>query len=271
MALVAAAAAAYLTLVFGALVHVGAARSLLEEERAQLRAEIEAFGAFQRRIAEMDAAGGGRREHGATTVFDATASGVPPEEIERAYRETVMSVPHYETGYDEHLARNMAVEFGDDVANAVVDGADLAPYLKGTLLERSRAARSRRSELLEQLDEEAGALARVEPELTRIERSTARLEGASLAEYSFDQLAAEWYLLEDRERDCRSIVADRQRVIQDRRYGDGVRSDVPDFEAYLYGGLDVRYPVLAETTGLLERVRRIRRQVSRAIAFSRRA
>jgi hypothetical protein len=263
-----AAASIVLLFVTIALAHVTGARSLLDEERGRIADEAEAFEAFARRVADVDVettpvADGGPAM---TTAMETSQAGDGLEAVRDAYRETVMAVPHYEAEYDESLSTNMSLEFGEDVASAVARGSALTPQLKGTLVERSRTARRQRRALLRQLDGEAEALDEAETTLEHCRRSASRIEDTDLADCSFDELAAEWRLLEDRRVAAEALLEERQETVQERERETGSRPGGPSFEEYLYEPLDATYPVLAETTSLVERIESARSRVERALS-----
>lgn len=252
-----------------AALHVRDARTAVDEERSLLRVEADAFAAFASKLADLDAAGttSGPVGPGATALVSVgTTAGL--EGVRRAYEETVMAVPHYEAEYDEPLPANMAVEFGDDVASAVASGGPLTPQLKSTLLERSRQAASKRLVLLEYLDEEAEVLEAAAADLERVADSVERVAREPLERAGYDELRAEWYLLDDRERECEAVLDDRQDAIQNRGGLTERVEDVDTLEEYLYEPLSVTYPVLADGAALLERLRAEKQRVAGGLARS---
>lgn len=267
LVLLLAAASVVLLFVTLALAHVAGARSLLEDERTRVADEAEAFAAFARRVADVEVAAAPVTDGGpATTALRTPQPDGGLDEVRDAYRETVMGVPHYRAEYDESLPTNMGLEFGEDVADAVDDGPGLTPQLRATLVERSRTAQRQRIELLHQLGTEAEALDDAETTLDRCRRSATRLEDADLDDRSFDDLVAEWRLLEDRRQTAETTLTERQETVQERTRETGTRPGGPSFEQYLYGPMDVTYPVLSEGTSLIERLERARSQVERALA-----
>lgn len=277
LVMLAVAAGVVLLAVTVALAHIAGARSLLEEERQRIADEAEAFGAFARRVADVDVArtpatDGGPRGPGIPGGPTKTAAMRTPgtneglDAVRDAYRETVMGVPHYEAEYDESLATNMSLEFGEDVASAIEGGAMLTPQLKETLVERSRTARRQRMELLRQLGSEAEALDDAEKTLRRCRKSADRIEDASLEERTFDDLVAEWRLLEDRQETAEAVLTERQEHVQERDRKTGTRPGGPSFEEYLYERHEVTYPVLAEGSSLVDRLERAKNKVERALA-----
>ncbi|PSP76403.1 hypothetical protein BRC81_12295 [Halobacteriales archaeon QS_1_68_20] len=265
-ALVLGAAILLVAIFVAAVAHVRSARSVTSDERERVRREAKAFTAFADRITDLEAgpAGGSPRRVGTATLVESTTT-TSLQDVADAYRETVMAVPHYESEYGEPLAQNMAAEFGDDVASAVVTGQNLTPQLKRTLLQRSARAQRLRLALLEHLDAEAEAVAEAEADFDRISDSVDRIEEASLEDATFEDLLAEWYLLEDRERECVERLQTRQKTIQDRRGLSKHLSEAPTLEQYLYAPLDVTYPVLADGTTLLDRIRAAQHDVLYAL------
>jgi hypothetical protein len=251
LVLLLAAAAVLLLFVAFALAHIKTARSVLEEERERIREEAEAFATFAREVADVEAASRPLADGGpmVRTVRPPSDDGI--EAVKEAYRDTVMSVPHYDAEYDESLSRNMRLEFGDDVAGAV---------------DRGRTAHDQRMSLLDQLDTEAEALDDADGTLEQCRRTADRIADAPLERYAFDELAAEWRLLEDRREAADTLLSDRQETIQERDRENGTRRRGPSFEEYLYDPMDVTHPVLAAGTSVLDRLEEARRQVARALA-----
>jgi Asp-tRNA(Asn)/Glu-tRNA(Gln) amidotransferase C subunit len=255
VALAVGTAVVFLVLV-ATVAHVRSARRITDEERQRVRSEAEALAAFASEVSELEPrpAPGGRETAGATTMVETVSSG-SLEEVADAYRGTVMDVPHYEAEYGETLARNMAQEFGDDVAGAVVAGRALTPQLKETLLKRSGRAHRLRLALLEHLEAESEELADLAETFERIVNSVERIEDEDLDDASFEALVGEWYLLEDREQESQEIVERRQETVHSRRSIAKHLPDTPTLEEYLYEPMDVTHPVLSDATDLLDRLR----------------
>lgn len=250
-----------------AVAHISTARSLLEEERARIADEAEAFASFGRRVAAVDVPDQPRADGGPTaTKTLETPGGDGIDAVREAYRDTVMSVPHYEVEYDESLARNMHHEFGADVAGAVERGGSLTPQLQATLVDRSCTAHDQRVSLLRQFETEDEALDAADRTLQRCRRSADRITDAPLERYTYDELFAEWRLIDDRQTAADAVLAERQETVQDRDRANGTSGDEPSFEEYLYGPMEVTYPVLAAGTAVAERLGDARVRVSRALA-----
>lgn len=248
-----------------ALQHIRAARAACEEERSRARAERDAFEAFARRLAGMEASSGAVRE--ATAGGTALAGSTEDPRLERvrdAYRETVMSVPHYGDEYAEPVATNMTAEFGEEVATATLSGPRFTPGLKGALLGETANSRDQRDELLDALDREADALDRAAAALSDVGAALEDLNRRPLSDLSFDDLSAAYDRLGSLESEAESVLADRQRALHED-FDVGTRpSRSHAFHEYLYQSLPVTYPVLADATTLVDRIRRAKNSVALA-------
>jgi hypothetical protein len=278
--------AALTVFALAALAFIPDARAVLRDERERAGDERDAFARFARRVTDIDAtagqgyaAGGNGANQGVPgsgpgpgTLALAGGGGKPPDDhvaqARRAYRETVMSVPHYEEEYGESLAENVSAEFGESVAIAL-EGADaFTPGLRQTLLDGAETARDRRNSLVRAIEKEEATLREAAKSLSDVESDVESIEGGSTLSLSFEQLMDRWGHLYDLEQECEAILEERQETLRSG-YGVPLRLDGPiSLQEYLYDSLPVTHPVLAETTRLLEVVRGV--QDSTSVALSRR-
>lgn len=246
-----------------ALTYLPRATDVCEQERTRTRDEKTAFERFARTVASLDATSNAMRATRASaqtggvgpgsTMVQATPppdDGAPLDRVRRAYRESVMAVPHYDEEYDEPLPTNMAVEFGEELAHAVADDGHLTPHLKTALVERSHQSADERASFVTALDREHDALAAATDQLTTIETAIDGLDEWSLHRRSYDDLLATYHHLDGRHDDCQTLLDDRQTTVQNG-YPVGVRvRNGVDFHTYLYQPLQVRHPILAETAAV---------------------
>lgn len=260
--------------VLAAIIHLREARATVSEEQSRTAAEHDAFATFARRIAAIDP--------GSPAVQPASSSGPtatltaephPPDEaleqVTAAYRETVMAVPHYDEDYDETLATNMAEEFGEEIATAVVSGSQFTQQLKQALMHGSRDAQNRRRELLSGLDREAEDLDEAMDAFGEIDAAIDAVDESPLTDRSFDGLAAIWERLGEIEDRCNRIIDRRQQRIHEWSMSGPRDAAAPTLHEYLYQPLSVTYPILADGTGLADRIRTAQHRV--LIALTRRA
>jgi hypothetical protein len=254
-----------------------------QRERARVLAERDAFEAFADRVAALDSA----PAESATSSFDgssvavrtvdraAPAGDVRLRRVLSAYRDTVMSVPHYREEYDETIAESLAAELGPDTAVALASNGTLCAGSKSALVSRGRRAAEARSSLADAIGEEIDALRAFEDDLARVDRQRRclieHLDGVSGP--GADAAIDVWERLEDLERDCDDIAADRQAALADPPMTsnpavDGERDRT--FFEYLYGSTDgPRYPALASVSELADRIRTDRDRVASRLAGGR--
>ena len=253
---------AFMLAVVATVVHLRRARSACEDERDRLLAERRAFERFVRRVEEIEPvdAMGTTVQAGATASMSHSIDGDELSTVEDAYRETVMSVDHYENDYGESVRENMAAELGADVTTAVLDGQRFHPQLKVAIMTKCTEAYETRTNVLRDIDGEAGQIEDARSEIESVEATLERLDSRSLLDKSFEDLREDYAELCDLETDCEALLADRQETVTAREPSPEP-DEGHDFHAYLYDPLEVSYPVLAATLSTLSTVRSARRRV----------
>lgn len=254
-----------------ALSNLRAATDRVQEEQSRTAAERDAFRAFAKQVSDLSpdsmAAVGGSNGGTVASAVSMTEPARSVAKVREAYRETVMSVPHYDEDYGEPLAENMAFEFGEDVAASVEDGRQLSPMLQQALVSKAQTAAAERERLIGQLERENEDLKTAQRSLATVESELEGYDPPTLRGVDFDGLADRWDRLDELEERCTGVVEERQRTVISGR-NDG-RTDGPTLLEYLYGPLSVDYPVLADAAAVIERIGDARRAV--AVAASRRA
>jgi hypothetical protein len=254
---------ALVCLAVAAFAHVRDARSAVDSERRRTRDEAKALSQFRRRVSRIDAT-----QPQPSVVQSAPGLAQrqkpPDDELQRvkdAYRGTVMGVPHFDEDYGESLPTHLAAEFGEEVAAAVVEGDRFTPQLKGALVSAADDGQSRREDLLVALERESEALADADEALERFEEARAAAVDEPLYRRSFGELYEAWDRLVDVECRLERFLSERQSAVQDDRTVSPANRDREAFQNYLYGTLDVRYPVLAAGAELADRVRETKQDV----------
>jgi hypothetical protein len=260
-ALLVAWAFAFVFVVAATVVQLRRAREECDHERDRLLTERRAFEQFASRVASLDPVEpSGAVTDGGTAALGRSSGGDGLAAVETAYRETVMSVDHYDTDYGESLRENMATELGADVATAVLDGGTLHPQLKAAIVRKCGEAHDHRTAVLRDVDDEAASLESAREELGRVEGTVDDLDATPLLEKSFDDLRREYGALGELAGDCEALLDSRQATVADREPG-ADPDDAHEFYAYLYDPLDVSYPVLSSALSTLSTVRTARRRV----------
>lgn len=234
------------------------ARELADRERTRTRAEYDAFDRF---IAEVQSVtpqpiASAAEPAGSAPIIQRQIEpeGAAATEVEAAYRETVMAVPHFEEDYGETIAQHMQAELSEEIAHATLDGNGFGPHVKRGLLEAAADARERRADFLDLLDEECSSLERHAERLSGIEQDVERATAPLCADQSFDDLRSQRETLQDCRAAIQSLLDERQ---TDRTKGKNavlrLNRDL-DLQEYLYAPLEVTYPVFAEAARLLSQI-----------------
>ena len=254
-------------LVFAAVVHVWDAETLLDDELRRLAAERDAFSEFGKRVSDIEAAeataaaaapASGGMVTATTTVADGRL-----DSVRDAYRETVMDVEHFEEDYGEPLAENIAAEFGDGVAVAVVDGNQLTPQLKAALLQSSREASQQRASFISTLEAEAESLEAATTALEEIDAEREALADAPMPSRSYEELVGNWHRLGQLSDRCSSLVSERQRRLHE--LSAALPPGAGELQEYLYEELPVSHPVLADSASVSEAVEELRGRVLQSL------
>lgn len=241
------------------------ALSTIEDERACVRAEREAFLAFADEVRALQAST--QRAVGANvaSVVETDPGRQQLQTVRDCYRETVMSVPDYEAEYGETLRDHMAAEYTDEIATVVVEGTRFTPQVKQLLVEQAGTAARQRADLLESIDTEHESLTDAAGHLRETATSLEGTAEAALIRQSFSELVDHERDLRRGEADCEQLLEDRQSEIQDQNRLLW-RVDQPSLQTYLYRDLDETYPVMTATLDLVRRIRSRRGAVIDAIA-----
>jgi 6-pyruvoyl-tetrahydropterin synthase len=228
-----------------------AAETALDAERESLEDERAALSQFRKRIANIDVSrsvsstatakvknaimGGG----GSTTSTDQL------EQVQDAYRETVMSVPHYEDDYDHSLLEDLTEEFGPELGNAFATADFLTPPLHETLLTASQQATEARTAMLDELDHEAKRLQNARDTLEELNTTLTELNQQPVTAWATGEIIATHNRLDEFESQCNQLAANRQAELHNQRIA-GRKITDEGFNEYLYESLPVTYPVLAD-------------------------
>jgi hypothetical protein len=236
------------------------ALSLVDEEIDLVETERKAFERFLARLRDVQSTGlngGSPATGGGPTALLAGETTAADElhQIQRAYRETVMAVPHYEREYGDTLRESLTEELGGTLASHVVDGQVLTPGIHDALVGVTEQVRDDRDGFLRQLRRERESLRTVAEQLNDVEARLMELDDRIAATTRSTRLAALDETLERLERRCADLAARRQEQIHDRRAGQLSGVDAASLAGYLYSDLGTDTPALADIASRLDAVR----------------
>jgi len=187
------------------------------------------------------------------------------EEVRDIYRETVMAVDHYADIYDDTLEESLAQEFGPEVATTVITSDQLTPQLRDRLVACSQQARESRHSLLQGLNSGNSTLETANEKLTRLGSDLGGIVGTrSFENWTDTELADVDERLRSHKQECEQLLTDRQATLSEQRVPSTHRID-HGFSEYLYGSLSVTYPVVSDTTSLIDTLRTAHQSVDRAL------
>jgi hypothetical protein len=202
------------------------ARQHAQEERAELASEVDAFAQFGQHVDEATP----RTPHGRQLPAGLQRGSNQLERLRNAYRETVLSLPHFDARYGESLAESVEMEFGPEVATVfTADGAAFTPIVKERLLRTVEESTTIRDRLVENIDEELESLARAD---TRLASVVDRVDRAQLPIRPNTELTTQ----------LDSLVRMRQEHLCRSRVTEA--ADGHDLCDYLYAPEPWTYPVL---------------------------
>lgn len=212
-------------------IHIQPALDILVTEREQTAAERDAFGAFHDRIEILEASqvhsAGARARQRDTPLGLKPSPNTQLQRTREAYRETVMSVPHYAEEYDQSLVENLAVEFDPAVARAMTTSDAFTPPLRERLLTESHQARADCAAFLRVIEQEADALRTADERLAGVADLDV-LTARSLDSWSSEALAEAREAVAGAEQHRNEMASERQTTAQrSRTWSTAYRDSAP--------------------------------------------
>lgn len=253
-------------LLFAPRANVRAALTALQREYDAVTAEQDALAAFATRVKKLSPAGPTPTvDGGGVAVVGTSSRPGGMTKLQRAYRETMMDVEHFERDYGESLPENLAKELGDGVAGAVLANDELSPQVKRAVLAGVQESRTNREQYLETLERERQRLDDAGDCLEEAATACAELDGDRLRRRSFDDLQARFERLEAERDTLTATLEARQEQVQDGVAFGWRRRDSESVYRYLYRDIDATYPVLADGTRVLDRMDTVEHRLTTAL------
>lgn len=240
----------------------------LATEHERTTAERDAFAEFRERITAMDASqvsldNGHYQQLGGQAIIHSQ----PNKQLQRvreAYRETIMSVSHYDEEYHDSLQESLAKEFGSEIASALTTDKQFTPPLRDQLLRESQQAHAERATFLKTLSRETEDLRSVDELITEIGSDLDTLNIRSLETWAIVDLTESHNQLLATEERCEELLTMRQTTLQNPRIPGPTPNDL-DLNEYLYQSLSITYPVLADLADFVDTLRTERSRIERTL------
>lgn len=230
----------------------------IDDEIDIICAERDAFEAFLARLNRIQVDGQDTTQmDGAPTALTAldASTWTNLQSIQRAYRETVMAVPHYEREYGDTLRENLTVELGETVATYVMDGQILSPMCRDTLRQATVQCVDERGDFLRLLRKERESLDSIADELNDIEGRAIELNNRIDAGTTSAQLASIDEKLQYTKQRCGDLATRRQEQIHNRRNIQFSGIDSISLSQYLYTDMETVTPALTDIAACLDTIR----------------
>jgi hypothetical protein len=254
-----------LTACVGYLTRTPEAITAVREEQSRTEAEREAFEEFAAELEQLDATndpGPTATAVGSRSLGNgSSAPAATTETVQALYRETVMGVDHYETEYDEPLPTNVAAELGADFRTALLTNDHLTTPLQQALVEKSRVAARSRAEFESLVQSELRSLTGAETRLRSAAGTVAQVRDRDFTRQPIDNFEAGTRQLQAVERECESLIADRQ-----AEYVDAPEEDGLNFREYLYQEYEWTHPAVGDALDLIESVREAETRITAIVS-----
>lgn len=243
------------------------AKTLVETELKLVKEEKRAFTRFIDRLRDVQVTDGkpieSENRGPATLVMDSRKTSEDIIKIRQDYRETVMTVSHYEDEYGDTLQANMTADLGPTIARQIADGETLTQTLYEALLEASKQCKSARQGFCRVLRDEQKSLHHIAAELNEVESSIDDLDKQITRASHTGQLARIDHELATLESRCRDLANRRQETIHSRTGKHLAGIDEVSLVGYLYTDLETRTPALSDIASYLNLIQRHRERCLR--------
>ncbi len=250
--------------------YIKSAIDQLDDEREFTAAERDAFESFAEDVAAMSVPSGSSAGPMAGTNVKVISGGRSDtdrlDQVRSRYRDTVMSVPGYDSVYGDTIDESIAAEFGDELAAAVVDGAQFTRPIQGMLVEQASTSKREREQHLETLAVERRSVVDAGTRLDEFDPLLERTTPRNLPQRSFEGLLEHEADLSRATTECRQLLEDRQERIHSENRRAGRRYDQTSLQEYLYRSLETPFPVLSTILDRMSTLRDRRGAVVRSIA-----
>lgn len=241
----------------GCLTRIPEAIETAREEKHRTTSERAAFERFATEIRQLDTtANPGNTVDGALLRDPVGAAGESTDAVRELYRETVMSVDHYEADYDEPLVMNITAELGPDVGTAITATDTLEPPLQRALARASESAADERAEFESLVESELQSLSTAEDRIRNVADPLEQLADRDFQRRPFDGIEEITTQLQTAEQECESLIADRQ-----SEYVDAPEEGGLNFKEYLYEQHDWTYPVVGDALEVISTVREVEERI----------
>jgi len=245
----------------GCLSRIPEATETVQEEKRRVETERAAFKRFAAEIRDLNVVDDPRSGmNGLLLTEPGRMSGDTTETVRSLYRETIMSVDHYEEEYDEPLRTNITAELGPDFETAITTDDTLSQPLLDALAERSHSVAQDRREYTARVESELQSVTDAEERLQKITDLVERIQNWEIRSRPFQDLVDAEQELQAAEGRCKSIITLRQ-----TEYVNAPKESEIHFREYLYQRYDWTHPVVSDVLDVVKNIQMAERSVLSAV------
>lgn len=246
---------------------IPAAIESLTSEFEQIELEIQAFKQFENKVSNINP------DFGTTNSISGLGHQKEVTEdrcmkVRTAYKETVMSVPHYDNEYNDTYPLSLKEEFGSDVAVALTKSMNFTSITKSALLDSIKEAINEREKLRDVVGTEKKSLTTSHDSLTDIAKNTDDISNTELNKLDFGTLDAYRKQITILFENINHIAAKRQEKIQNIQNKMSDSTTDTNIHKYFYQNLSANYPILVVIGSLGRRLNKIKENIHTAIIYS---
>lgn len=245
----------------GCLSRIPEAVETVREEKHQIETERAAFERFSTEILNLNAHEAlGSDTDGLLLRKPDRPVGDTTETVRSLYRETIMSVEHYEEEYDETLRTNITAELGPDFETAVMTDDTLNQPLLDALARKSTSVAQDREKYTARVESELQSLTDAQKQLQNMTKSVERIRDWDTSSQSFEELEDAENELQVAKRECKTIIESRQ-----TEYVDAPEEDGLNFRDYLYQQYEWNHPVVGDALDTIKNIQVAERRIATAV------
>jgi len=223
---------------------ISAATDILTTELEQITDEIEAFERFDKKVSKIetdpDPIGS---PHGVGYQQISLENGC--SKVRAAYKETVMSIPHYEDEYGDTYPSSVKEEFGTDIAVALTQSSNFTLISKSALVDSIQSAIDERKKLRDVVLLEKKSITTLRDDLRNINKNINKISDAKFSHLDFVALDAYRTQIKQLFDKCDKILLKYQNRIREIQKIINTNAPRLSIHKYFYQSLSTDYPILS--------------------------
>lgn len=239
---------------------ISSAIDVLTIEYTQITEEIQAFEQFREKVSNTSTNIESKNSiNNFRCQQKSTVEGT--SKVRTAYRDTIMSVPHYEKEYGDTYLSSVSEELGPDLAIAITESSELTPISKSALINQIDNTIEGRKQLRKTVQSEQDSIESGYNDLYNIGEFIHQYPENKIFRLNNDQKTKFEAKLSNNIDDLDKISINRQQEINKIQKSAQTNQSHSDLYSYFYQSMSTNYPVL-ETIGKLGReIKKLERDI----------